>query len=185
MTSLVVMNESLVTRMVNDVVAQRRIPPLCPRSDAPIRLSEPNKARKHRWSPDSIRIGTRRETGASPLQFSKNRLLERLCRLGNAVNPKRESSRFDQIGDGGAKASRFHPPQRFNSTGLLRSGMGQTAGRENLAVHSSNVGHFAVECGASRPSCVPTSPGLLHSEVLVRVYIKASNQPSALALAKG
>src|SRR5690348_13205152 len=132
MTSLVVMNESLVTRMVNDVVTQRRVPPFCPRSDAPVRLSEPKEARKHGWSPDSIRIGTRRETRASPLQFGKNRLLERLPQLRNAVNPQHESSGLDQIGDSSAEASRIHPPERFNSTGLLRPGMSQTAGRENL-----------------------------------------------------
>ena len=181
MTSLVVMNESLVTRMVNDVVTQRRVPPFRPRYDPPTRLSEPKEARKQRWSPDSIRIGSRRETRASPLQFSKNRLLERLRRLGNAVHPQRESSRLDQIGDSSAEAPRFHPPQRFNSTGLLRPRMSQTAGRKNLSRPFFQRWPFwRWSVAPVGLHAFPRGPCLLRSEVFVRVVHQSLEPPLSL-----
>ena len=68
MTSLVVMNESLVTRMVNDVVTQRRIPSFCPCLGAPIRLSEPQEARKTKAEPRQH--PNRKEAGDRGIAFA-------------------------------------------------------------------------------------------------------------------
>src|SRR5690348_12821240 len=98
MASLAVMNESLVTRMVDDLVAQRRIPTFRSRYAAPARLSEPNEAGKQWWSPDSIRKAGRWESGTSRSQLNQHRLSERLPWLRNTVYPKCESPRLEQIG---------------------------------------------------------------------------------------
>jgi hypothetical protein len=170
MTSLPVMIEALVTRMVNDVVTQRRVPPFRPCCAAPTRLSEPNEAGKQRWSPDSIRIGSRWETRASRSQFSQHRLFEGLPRLRNAVRPKGESPRLEQIDGSVAEAARFHSPKRLDRAGLLSSGMGQVAGREDFRrpfFRRRPPWRRSVAPVGLR--AFPRGPGLLGSEVLVRV----------------
>src|SRR5579859_3085430 len=162
MASPAVMNESLVTRMVNDLVTQRRIPSFRSRYAAPARLSEPNEAGKQGWSPDSIRKGSRWEDGASRSQFNQHRLSEGLRWHRNALHPKSESPRLDQIGSSVAEASRFHSPQRFNSAGLFGPGMDQAAGRENLRrpfLHRRPCRRWTV--APFGPRAFPGGPGLL------------------------
>src|SRR5207249_5247446 len=103
-------------------------------------------------------------------QFSQHRLSEGLPRLGNALRPKGESPRLDQIGGSVAEAYRFHSPQCFDRAGLLGSGIGQTAGLEDLRLpFFRRRPSWWLSVAPFGPRAFPRGPGLLGAEVLVRV----------------
>ena len=61
MAPLIVMNEPLVTRVVNDLVAQCRVPSFGPRRATPVRLAEANEAMEKRSDPQRARAGSGQE----------------------------------------------------------------------------------------------------------------------------
>ena len=69
MAPLIVMNEPLVTRVVNDLVAQCRVPSFGPRRAPPVRLAGTNEAIEKRSDPQRARTGSGQKTGASVSQF--------------------------------------------------------------------------------------------------------------------
>src|SRR6266849_3258604 len=170
MTPLVVMNEPLVTRVMDNVIMQGRVPSLSSSCVTRLRFPEAHKARKERREPSGIHKRGGQETGTTIAQFVQYQLVQGLFRFGSTIHPKRKTSRFNQIGSSFAEASRFHSTQRFNRTGSLGSGVGQAAGRKNLRRPFFR----------RRPSCrrsvapigfraLPRGPGLFGAEVLVRV----------------
>src|ERR1035438_10632028 len=58
MAPLIVMNEPLVTRVVNDLVAQCRVPSFGPRRAPPVRLAGTNEAIEKRSDPQRARTGS-------------------------------------------------------------------------------------------------------------------------------
>ena len=161
MAPLIVMNEPLVTRVVNDLVAQCRVPSFGPRRAAPVRLAETNEAREKRSDPQRARTGSGQKTGASVSQFIRYGFMKGLPRFGDSVDPECECSRFEQCGDGFVEARRFHRSKSMNSASLLGSGTGQAAGGKNLRrpVFQRRPSDRRRR-GANRPWCAPTSSRL-------------------------
>ena len=127
MAALVVVNEPLVTRMVNYGVVQRRIPSFRPRRAAPSRLAEAHQARKQRSDPLGPNTRSRQKSGASVSQFRRHVLIELLPRLGNSIDPECERSRFKRLGNRFIEAWRFYCSKSLNGASLYGSGKGQAA----------------------------------------------------------
>ena len=170
MAALVAMNESLVTRVVNDLEAQCRIPSFRPRRAAPTRGAEAQEATEERSGPQRPKTGSGQKAGASASQFRRHRLIKGLPRLGNRVDPECESSRSEQVGDGTIEAWRLHFSKSVNGASRLGPGMGQAAGGKNLRrplFQRRPLGRRSVAPIGLR--ALPRRPGLLGAEVLVRV----------------
>src|SRR5580704_5300169 len=99
MAAVVVVDEPLVTRMVNYGVVQRRIPSFRPRRAAPSRLAEPHQARKQRSDPQGPNTRSRQKSGASVSQFRRHVLIKLLPGLGNSIDPECERTRFKRLGN--------------------------------------------------------------------------------------
>ncbi len=125
---LVVVNESLVTRMVNDLVSQCRKPSLGTSYAAPTRLAKAEDAGKKGSGPSRAEPWRWRNVDASASQFRQYRFLNGLSRLGYGVDPECERSRFEQSGDRSIETWMLHCPESLNGQSLLGSGMGQAAG---------------------------------------------------------
>src|SRR5689334_18715917 len=132
MAPMIVMNEPVVTRVVNDLVAECRVPSFGARFAAPVRLAEANDAREKRSHPQRPRAGSGQKVGASLTQFIRYGFMQRLPRFGDSVDPERECSRFEQCSDGFVQARRFHRAKSMNGPGLLGFGAGQAAGGKNF-----------------------------------------------------
>ena len=154
--ALVVMNESLVTRMVNDLVSQCRVPSLGTSCAAPTRLAKaqdtaksagPSRAEARRW----------RKVDASASQFRQYRFLKRLSRLGHGVHPECERSRFEQSGDRSIETWMIYCSESLNGASLLGSrwpGCG-CQGSPKSIVPASAI--WPVPRGANRLSSAPMS----------------------------
>jgi hypothetical protein len=169
MTSVVVMNDPLVTRMVNDLVTKRRIPSFRSCRTSPSGLADANKPVKHRWDPQSFK--TRREKiGASAPEFRQYGLRERLGWHGKGVYPKCQSPRLQQTGDSIDEASGSHSPQCLNGAGFLGPGIAQTARREDIRRPFFDRRPFSRRTIAPNGlRSVPGCPGLFCAKVFVCV----------------
>jgi hypothetical protein len=170
MAPLIVMNEPLVTRVVNDLVAQCRVPSFGPRRAPPVRLAETNEAIEKRSDPQRARTGSGQKIGASVSQFIRYGFMKGLPRFGYSVDPERECSRFEQCGDALVEARRFHSSESVNGASLLGSGRGQAAGGKNFRrpvfQHRPSGRRRLVPIGLG---ALPRRPGLLGAEILVGV----------------
>ena len=170
MAALVVVNEPLVARVVNDFVSQYRIPTFGKRSAAPTRLSTAQQAGKKRAVPNWAGTGRWQNAGDAISQFGRNRLLNGLHWLGNSVDPECERSRFQQVGDGCIEARRLHHSQSMNGASFLGSRTGEAVGGENirrpLLQRRPPDWCRMVPVGLC---ALPRRPGLLGSEIFICV----------------
>lgn len=170
MATLVVVNEPLVTGMVNDRIAQRCVPSFRPCRAAPDRLATAHDARKEGRDPWGPSTGSRQNSGASASQFRRYRLIDWLIRLGDRVRPECESPRIEQVGDRDTEAWGLHFSQSLNSASLIGSGKGQAGGAKHLGrplFQRRPLGRRSVAPNGFR--ALPRCPGLLSTEVLVGV----------------
>ena len=167
---LVVMNESLVTRMVNDLVSKCRVPSLGTSFAAPTRLAKAQDADKKRSGPPRAEPRRWRKVDASASQFRQYRFLKGLSRLGDSVDPECERSRFEHIGDRFIETRHFHRPESVNGASLFGSGTGEAAGGKNLGrplFQRRPSGRRRLSPIGLRP--FPRRPGLFGAEVRVGV----------------
>src|SRR5579871_1933502 len=170
MTSLPVMDEALIARMMRNAVAQCGVPSLPPRSRAPVRFSSSNQTREEQCAPWRPWRQGRGEAGAPVLQFGPNRRVQRLLRFGYAINPQRQRSAIQYIRYGG--------PEFF----LVN--IGQCSDRPRLfcalpqqCVRARNLGVPLLERRPARRGLLlpgdlhpfPQTPSLLDAQVLVCV----------------
>jgi len=170
MAALIEMNEPLVTRVVDDLVAECRIPSFRSRHGTPSRLAQAQETREKRTVPQRPESGSGQKAGVSISQFGRHRLRKRLARLGNSFGPERERTRFEQVGDGSINACGFHRSKSMNGASLLGSRIGEAAGGKDLRYplfqrRPSYRGRVAPIGLRALPRC----PGLLSAEILVRV----------------
>jgi len=168
--ALVVMNESLVTRMVSDLVSQCRIPSFGTSYAAPTRLAKAQDSGKKRSGPSRTEPRRWRKVDASASQFHQYRFLKGLSWLGYGVDPECERSRFEQIGDRSIETWMLHRPESLHGASLLGSGIGQAAGAKDFRgplFQRRPPGRCRVAPIGFRP--FPCRPGLLGAEVAIGV----------------
>ena len=90
--SPIVVNESMISGMMNEVIAQGRIPLFGTSRSAPLGFFEANQAKKQGFAPYGIGIRCALEIRAAQAQLVQRRLSKGLLRLVNASEPQRESS---------------------------------------------------------------------------------------------
>ena len=132
MAALTVMNEPLVARVVNYLIAQRRVPSLRSGHTTPTRLAEAQETREKRTGPHKSRAGSGQKAGASVSQFRRHRFIKGLPWFGQGIDPECERSRFDQAGDGLVEAWRVHCSESLDGTRRLGSMMCQGSSGKNL-----------------------------------------------------
>jgi len=168
MAPLIVMNKPLVTWVVNDLVAQCRVPSFGARCAAPVRLAEANEAREKRSDPQRAKAGNGQKAGASVSQFIRYGLTEGLSWFGDSVNPEYERSRFEHLGDGFVEARRFHRAESVNGASLFGSGTGQAAGGKNLRRPLfQRRPSYRRRLAPVGLGALPRRPGLFCAEILI------------------
>ena len=167
MASLIVMNESLVTRVVEDCKPERRIPSLRPRRGPPNGIPGADKVRKETAPPQRV-SGQRRRRSAA--EFTQDRFVKIMSGFGDSVGPKSQRPKFKSIGERFAKPGWLDRPKSPNCPGFCCARVGQTAGGEYF---SRPLFKRRPRAGTSMtPICLqafPSRPGLFDAQVRIRV----------------
>ena len=165
--SLIVMNESLVTRVVEDCKPERRIPSLRPRPGSPNGIPGADKLRKETPPPQGVSGQRHRRSTA---EFSQHRFVYVMSGFGDSVGPKSQCPKFKNIGERLAETRWLDHPESPNRPGFFRARVGQTAGGEYFSRPLFKRRPRSRAC--MPPICLqpfPRRPGLLDAEVGVRV----------------
>jgi len=107
MISLPIMKKPLISRVVEDVISQRDVPSLSPRSFAPVRFDSANQARERRLTPKRCRRDYANCIGRTLTDLRRNSGIDRLAPFRNAICPKDHSSPFHDIGHRGFEPIAF------------------------------------------------------------------------------
>src|SRR5690242_5239590 len=170
MTSLPVMDEALIARMMRNAVAQCGVPSLPARNRAPVRFSSSNQTREERCAPWSLWRQDRGESGAPVLQFGPNRRVQRLLRFGYAINPQRQRPPIQYIRDGGPESFLVHVGHCSDSPRFFRALPRQCIRARDLGVPL--LERRPARRGLLLPGDLyplPQTPALLDAKVLVCV----------------
>jgi hypothetical protein len=170
MTSLPIMKEPLIPRVVGDVVAQCGVPSLASRDCAPFGVAAPNQARQDGRTPQRPRSQDIDCGWTALFHFGPDNRIERVVRFGHAVHPEHQCPPFDNFGHGRLEPTSIHVLHRSHRTGFLRAALSQGVRRRNLEfplIECRPVGRRGSAPVSFRP--LPQTPGLFDTQVLVGV----------------
>jgi hypothetical protein len=170
MTSLPIMKNPLISRMVDDVVSQCGVPSLSPRSFPPVGFDSANQARENGRAPNQYRRGYANRVGRTLIDLRRDCGINRLVRFRNAVSPEDDSSPFHDVGDCRLEPIALDILHSGHDSGLFGHALSERVRHQNLALP-------LVECRplsrfGSAPICLrllPQSPGLVDAEILAGV----------------
>ena len=183
MTSLPVMNEALIARMVRNVIAQCGIPSLCSGHRTPFRVCVSDQTTEHRCAPQGFRGQDTHEVRASLRYFAHYRRIQRLLRLGDTIDPKREGTPFQNVPDGGLELVSIHIRHCFDRARFFRTLLRQSACGNKIGspLFKRRPARRRILAPRSLRS-LPQGPCLFSAEILIRVVRHRIEPPSSRRL---
>jgi len=127
----IVMDEPMITGMVNDKMAQSGIPSLRVRRVPPFRIAVADEPVKEGRNQIQLWIHAEK-TRVSATEFRKRKLVHRLRQNGDRIDPKRERTRFERFPHCLFKSTRFNSTQCPHSSCLFGSRLRQAARCQNF-----------------------------------------------------
>src|SRR5215467_13341693 len=97
MATLPVMNETLISRVMRNVVAQRGKPSVSPRRRAPFGFATSNQSEQEWWTPRRLCRQDLDRASIAFLHLSPYHRIERLLGFGHAIDPKGQGPALHHI----------------------------------------------------------------------------------------
>src|SRR5215471_11845640 len=97
MTSLAIMKEPLIPRVVSDVIAECRAPTPLTRSFAPFQVNASNQARQNWRTPQRLGSDYLNDSAAVLFDLGEDGRIDPLVRFGHAVRPENHGAALHDL----------------------------------------------------------------------------------------